>query len=404
MSFVNDKSVKKNKDKELVTLICPDCNEEFTLTYGRYRRFPKDHVFRCNKCHRVKCVEDGRKRHANMTDEERKAWQDKMQAGKNKLTPEQKAESIRKSTEGLKRHWASLSKEERKARGNKVHTTLKNRSAEEVAEWKEKISKAQKDIWGKLSVEERKEKMASLFEGSKEYWDNITPEELERNHKLVSEGLKRYFASADPKELAKRWAKIGISNRRYWDTLTNEQKFARMSILWNAITNTGPSEKEFQKMLDKNGFIENLNYVHRFNTEQVGYINPDFFKVFGVLNKITGEINLGYHEWDFLFNTHKGLKILVDVDGSVHHPNPKSYVTNHSGRKFNYAEYMAYQDSKREYMIPDGYIAYIIDVPNDILTDKCIVTPIGKNHINNASMDLKTFINWLNLLQFTDKI
>lgn len=389
------------KDSERIHLICERCGETFDVPYGSYRRYKEGHKTLCKQCLKIQRSIDRKAMFDNMTQDQRDAWQNKMQSSHKKLTEEEKKEFAKKCSEALKKSWKSKSVEYRKKHGEKVRNAINAMPDEDKLLWKQHLSISAKRSWSNLSIDERKAKMSSLFNGSKDYWENITDDELKRNHALVSEGLKRYFKNADPEELKKRWKNIGKKTRERWDNMSDEDRIKRMKIMWDACTPIGPSEKQLYDLLKNVPMIEDINFVHSFSTESIPYVHPEFFNVFGTKNPIGGEDNYPYHRWDFLI---KGLNesILIDVDGSVHNVNPKCMVRSKNGKLFSFYENIKFLDSKRPYQIPPGYKAYVIKAYDDKIDDDTEVVPIGIG-INESPMKFKTFLSLIILSMYSEK-
>ena len=386
-------------DKDLVSLTCADCHKSFQLSYGRFRRFPSDYPFLCSNCQNIKKSKDAKTRYQNMSEQERYEWQTKMKSGYNNRSDEQKKATSIKISQIQKNIWNEKSNEDKKQFSEKIRNSLETKSDEEKTQWKSNISKSQKKLWDQLTLDERKQKMASLFEGNKQYNESMSEEESRRVGRLISDGLKRYWSTVDPTEKSMRYEKISEAKKKYWDSLSLDEQVDHMKLMWDAQTNIGPTEIQFQMLLSSNGFRD---YIHGFSTYDIDYIHPDFFNIFGKYNSITNELNYPYHCWDFMITTKSGPLILVDVDGSIHNPNRNSYVTNHAGTKFSMYDFMKYQDSKRPYQIPNGFDAFVIICYDDNLSDKSEVQRLGIN-IDSQPMTLKSFMDILLISQLTQK-
>ena len=385
-------------DKEKVTLTCPICHNTFEMTYGNYRRKRNQELI-CVQCYYANRAEKFHQKSA----EEQAEWQAKMKAGYANRTPEQKAATSAKLSKINKGKWDSFSQEKKDQILAETKATKAAKSEEEIKSWKQKISVSQKNVWGQLNAEQRREKMKPVFEGAHKYWDNITEEELIRNHRLVSEGLRRYYANAKPEDNIERWRKIGQAHRSHWNSMTREEQLAQMRPIWDAQENEGPTEIDFRKLLQSEGFIEGTNFIQGFNTMDVGYEHPKFVEIFGDYNPITKSANFPYHRWDFMIITKSGPLILIDVDGSIHSPKRDLQMHTKAGVKFSRYEFVLYQDSKRPYQIPDGFIAYSIKCYDDKLMTTNPVDRISINPKDNEQMSLKDFMDLLISVRFDDK-
>ena len=105
-------------DKDRVSIKCLDCGNEFTMSYGKYRRKSKDYYWRCKSCRY--------KHHAELIKEN---WNN---------SKEERSKNIAK---GVTKWHAELSQEEKNKINKKIsdtnHIVWKSKSDEE----RERISK-----------------------------------------------------------------------------------------------------------------------------------------------------------------------------------------------------------------------------------------------------------------------
>lgn len=314
-----------NRDKEKVQARCSKCGRNFDLTYGRYRRFPKDHPWKCGDC----ILEQKRTVYSNLSDEE-------------------KLEYSRRKSEIAKRSWATATPEQYKRRCD-----------------------CQKERWAKLSKEEIMRIMKNTHEGHKLYMQrpDVRAAVAERNSKWWRE-----LSDEERAKEIKRRRQVGHDE---WNRMTDEEKFIKMSKMWNALSNVGPTEFIFNSTLQDAGLLPTSDYIWGFNTYP--YINPDYYKIFGRVNPVTGEENIPYHSWDFILFHKSDNPLLVDIDGSAHNPKLMKF------RRFNCSyterEKIDFNDSQRPYQIPDGMDAYVIEAHRDKLDDDVKVRSIKEGSI-----------------------
>lgn len=327
-----------NRDKELVSLVCQDCGKSFTLTYGRYRRLPANNHWRCKTCNNIKRSLI----FANLTDEERLKLHNQRSLSAKKTWEDLTLDEYLRRSQSQKQRWARLSKEEK-------DVLLENmRKAQLIyarsPETRFKLAQRNRDHWAMLTDEERSKEIERLN------WIRAT----------------------------------------YWNNLSEREKFIKMSKMWSANqTIIGPTEYVFNDTLKSFGMKNGIDYYWSFNTYP--YIHPEYFKVFGKINKVTGEENIPYHSWDFiLFPNSEYLSILIDIDGSAHNPN--SMLFKRCSNHYTEREKIDYNDSQRKYQVPYGMDAFIIKAYDDKLTKSTLVSNVLEPYFsdyNNLLMMIK---------------
>lgn len=327
-----------NRDKELISLICQDCGKSFTLTYGRYRRLPADNHWRCKSCNNIKRS----LMFANLTDDERKKLHDQRSAAAKKTWEDLTLDEYMRRSESQRKRWAKLSKEEK-------DILLEN------------TRKAQ------LEYIRSPEIRSKLAQRNRDHWAMLTEEER-----------------------AKEIERLNWMRDTYWNSLTNREKFIKMSKMWSANQGTiGPTEYIFNDYLQSIGMKNGVDYYWSFNTYP--YINPKYFDIFGKINKVTGEENIPYHSWDFiLFPNSEYLSMLIDIDGSAHDPDRMLF--KRGNNNYTEREKIDYNDSQRKYQIPDGIDAFVIKAHNDELLPSTIVSNVLEPYCfdyNNLLMIIK---------------
>ena len=306
-----------NRDKELVSLICQDCGKSFSMTFGRYRRLPKDNHWRCKECTNIKRSQI----FANLTEDERKKLKEQRSSAAKKVWSDLSFDEYIRRCESQRQRWAKLTKEE-----------------------KEEIMRNTRI--GHAEYMSRPEVKAMFAQMNRDRWNSYSDEE--RAQELI------------------RLAKIKDD---YWDSLTIEQKFNKMMHMWMKNTGVGPTEYIFNDFLKSKELVNGTDYFWGYNT--FPYINPEYFDKFGHFNPISGEENIPYHSWDFILFPKSDHPILIDIDGSVH--NPKSMMFKRRGNTYTDREKIDFRDSQRPYQIPDGMDAYVVQAHRDRLNEEVLV-------------------------------
>lgn len=315
-----------NRDKEKVILICQDCKKYFELSYGRYRRFPKDHYWRCKECNNIQRSI----RYVNLTEEERK-----------NLTKQR--------SESAKKVWKDLSDDEYIRR-----------------------CKSQQERWAKLSHEEKLIIMKNTLSAAAEY--NRRPETKSKLAQRNIDNWKNMSIQDKIKEL-QRLNKIRDDA---WNKLTDEEKFLKMKKMWDSNSWIGPTEYLFNDTIKDIGLIIGNHYFWGYSSYP--YIHPEYYNIFGKINPLTLETNFPYHTWDFILYPKSDNPILIDIDGSAHNVHNMGF--KRYGNKYTEREKIDYNDSQRPYQIPDGMSAYIIEAYYDKIEDN---TPVVNVITNNRS-------------------
>ena len=169
-----------------------------------------------------------------------------------KMTPEAKAERIRKAVAKRKATMAALSPEEYAAKFARAHETLRNRTPEQKAEAARKANETRKRHYEAMTPEEREAVRERCREGGRKVWANMTPAKREaRLAKVRASGgfehqraaLLKRFAEMTPEEHeawykknypAERRARIAQQGRDYRSSLTAEAKKAHWAKIHKA--------------------------------------------------------------------------------------------------------------------------------------------------------------------------
>lgn len=347
--------ISKN-DKDLVELKCQNCNQLFNLSYGRYRRVPKDYNFLCKKCMNIKRS----KIFDNYSKEERlKLTQQRSQSAK-KVWENLSKKQYDERCQHQKDRWSKLSNEEKEKL--LINTRIGNKKYMNRSDIKALLIQRNIDFWNKLSETEKHERIKNLNKYKEQYWESLS--NIEKIQ--VKERIKKLKQEA-------------------WNKLPEDIKLSRMMKLWKAKSVIGPTEYIFESIIKEIGLKENINYQWGYNS--FPYINPEFYNKFGKINQITLEENYPYHNWDFLLFKNNKHPWVIDIDGSAHDPRYMNF------KRFNnkYTERMKidYNDSKRPYQIPDNFKAFIILAYDDNLNDFTKVIGINNSYIGY----FKDFIN-----------
>lgn len=389
------------KDKDLVTLKCADCGNDFTLSYGRYRRLEKGAPVRCHDCWKKFKSESYKERYENMTDEEKAAWaQRSADAAKNR-SPEKREAMKKKMSESNKLRYQNMTPDKREQIRQSIIDGLSNIPEERRAEINKKNSESKKKLWNSFSYEEKIERMQSLFEGSNKFWSNASDDEKAKVFSKISEGLYRYYDKHDPKDNPERWKNVGITQKKIWDTLSYDDKVNKMSRIWHSGNSIGPTEITFVKDLENCGLSKGVNVINCYSTDGSTdgkqFVHPKFFDVFGKINPITKSENFPFHRWDFRIYSKHGNDILIDLDGSIHNDKLKDY--RPANLNYNIRESIQYNDSKRPYQIPQDCDAYVIECHNDVLTPDTKVL----NLKDGSRTTYKEFLTLLSFTKYTEK-
>lgn len=326
-----------NRDKELVPMTCSECGCEFSITYGRYRRFDKDHKWKCYKCN-IK----------------------QLRESFSKLSDEEKAEYRRRKSEVSRLSW--------------------ERDRNDPDAYKRRCE-CQKIRWSKLSKEEISRIMQKTHDGHTKYMrqDHIRRRTAERNRKR--------WASMTDEERCLEIIRLNKIRQDNWDNMTPEERFIKMNKMWTANNTIGPTEFAFNNVLRSIGLIPAVDYIWSYNTYP--FIHENFYDVFGIKNQLTGEDNIPYHSWDFALFINSDIPILVDVDRSAH--NPKCMMFKRKHCTYTEREKIDMNDSKRPYQIPDGMLGYIVQAHDDKITDTTKVVGVT----TNCNMNFSNFIKFI---------
>ena len=326
-----------DRDKELVNLICQDCGNNFAMTYGRYRRLPKDNHWRCKTCTNIKRSQI----FANLTEEQRRALREQRSSAAKKV-------------------WDNLSMDEYMRR-----------------------KESQRKRWAKLSIGEKEDIMRNTRIGHAKY---VQTQEFKQMMARLNHDRWEAMSTDDREKELLRLAKIRDD---YWNSLTLDQKFKKMMHLWMNQVDVGPTEYIFNDLLKDYGMTNGIDYFWGYNTYP--YINPEYFQIFGKTNNITGEENIPYHSWDFILFPNSDNPILIDIDGSVHSPKTMKFkrgLNNYTDR-----QKIDYRDSQRPYQIPDGMIAFIIQAHDNNLKDDTNVIRL----VNNENIKYQEFVDLIHM-------
>ena len=312
-------------DKDLIELICSNCHNKFNLSYGRYRRLPKDHQFLCINCTNIKRQNIFK----NLSSKER--------------------ELLRKQrSEAAKKVWNKLSKTEYQSR-----------------------CLSQKERWKKLSKEEKELIMQNTRKASIEYLN------LPETKAKMSKWSKERWQNLSDEERNKEIDRLNQIRKDFWNSLSDYDKLQKMLKLWKSSKMIGPSEYQLKEIFNKINLIENRDYIWGYETYP--YVNPLFYEKFPRINPITKQINYPFHVWDFLiYDKYSDLNILIDVDGSSH--SPKMLLYKIGNNSYTEREKADYNDSKRPYQIPDKCKAFIIKAYTDKIDDYTEVIGLNVNY------------------------
>ena len=300
------------RDRELIKLSCIDCNNEFTLSYGRYRKI-KDGNYRCKSCMNIarglkikniqanKPPEEEEKRKAGL----KKYWKDpnnrkkkseQMKEYIGEMTPEEKANWIRgmrEYSEALtpyeRAKWMidwynNLSKEDKKAFDDRRISWRYNLTPEEEIELNKRYSEAQTLVWANMIEKERIERGIKISEGKLnipqelkderrrqnqeryndlpekekerrksmmiDWWDNLTDEEYIEQCRKTSEGY--HNLSEQDKE------RLRNQRKEYFKNMSEEEKYLFRHKISEGKKNMSKIAKDHQNILLKNNW-ENLS-------------------------------------------------------------------------------------------------------------------------------------------------
>jgi len=201
-------------DKERLTIECPDCGTNFTISYGQYRR--PNRIFRCVECRKVHVAQ------------RRKVYLEN-------LTPEQRQTKNAKISANSKKYQGSLLPEVRIARAKNM-AAAKKVKLDTDPEYRQQYSQVRKDYYANLPEEEKEKNR----ERSREYYDSLSDE----GKKEYADIRCGYYASLSPDEQKKF-----IADRQWWDKLSEEdrKKYSEINSkssrsYWDNITDEERSE------------------------------------------------------------------------------------------------------------------------------------------------------------------
>ena len=413
----------KLRDKELVKCTCIDCGVEYELTRGRFRRI-KDGNYRCKPCMKKWHDAEVTKTWANKTAEEMNTINNKKTEAWNNKSDEERAKQVA----GMHQQYRNLSEEEKRIRNDKLQqgsqNYYKNRSIEEANRLKQIQSYNMKSYWESMDNDDKSDRLDALHNGWNRWWNSLSKEEQDFEMSLVHQGREEWWKSMSendkvdfmknlslkhsewydqltPEELliiSKRssdnsknyWSNLSIEERNLikkkqidsWLIKSNFDKEKDLDAAWNTIiSNYNPTdtELEFINLLK----VEKFNFLCQFRSE---IIYDNFYELFP-RHPISGGFVSGKHTWDFKIDL-LNRSVLVDIDGRIH---KDSELKNDDFNK-----HVAFYDSQRIYKT-DGLDAYVIKCYTDKLNmnDKVI------NIKTKEEMSLQTFIALLNSYNLT---
>ena len=115
------KEKAKLRDKELVKCTCIDCGTEYEISRGRFRRI-KDGNYRCPICMKKWHDAEVTKTWANKTAEEMNAINNKKTEAWNNKSDEERAKQVA----GMHQQYRNLSEEEKRIRNDKLQQGSQN--------------------------------------------------------------------------------------------------------------------------------------------------------------------------------------------------------------------------------------------------------------------------------------
>lgn len=326
-----------NHDKDLITLKCQDCGENFQLTFGRYRRCSPYTFWRCKKCQNI----HRKVQFANLNDKQRQQLHDQRVMSAKKTWKELTVDEYMRRCISQQERWSKLPKEE------------KDRLLRNMRE-------------AQLEYARSPETKAALAQRNREHWSMLSEEERKKELERLN------------------WIRDN-----YWNSLSEEEQFLKMYKMWSANTGgIGPTEYIFNDALISMGMKNGKDYYWSYNTYP--FIDHRFYDVFGKINSITGEDNIPYHSWDFIIFPGSDNPWLIDIDGSVHDPHYMHFKRN--GNDYTDRQKIDYNDAKREYQIPDGMTPIIIQAWKNKLDDNVPVVNLT-NKVRFSYIRLVNLIN-----------
>ena len=347
--------------KKMITLTCDKCGKEYEISEQQSKNRIKRNIPNyCKPCMREYSNQKKRDYYNNLSDEEKKAYNEKRnwysratdeqkEAHRQKMrdiqaskTPEQLEEERRKNSEGLKRHWKTVSEEDKSKRITNMH--IGNR-----------------EYWDNMTSEERSK------QASDRYW-NLPDEERKRLHDIYSARAIKHNAET-PMEVKLERVK---AMQKWHANLTPEQKkefYQRTHAWWYKL-----DDNEKRNIADeKRAWYDNLsieekedhvrqstiqqheqNKLHkRFDELVNGYHLNDIFR-FVPEDPHTNHETRYLHVWDYgIYDKDNNLVMVVDIDGSLYHAISRDYDGSFSKEERDVVRSLSLTQRVKIYIIPE---------------------------------------------------
>lgn len=273
----------------------------------------------------------------------------------------------------------------------------------------EKRNKAISDAFKRQSKEEQERRIRMLRESfqkwyenvgrklmphqHKEWWESSKGEEYRINlSKKLSDAQYKFLNSLSDEELEARRKHLSDTTKNWWKNMPSKERddiikrrSEKIREYWKNI-----SEDDFKEWLEKratgyNAYVKEMqqreNHCERlffdmlktshleFTVQEYNEtVHPEFFDLYLYNPYSVHHTTSPYHAWDFMIKLKNDQLIFVDIDGSIHDRYQTNFEVRRSGLRYNIADYIQFNDSKREYQT-DGLDAYIIKAYWGNLTD-----------------------------------
>ena len=274
----------------------------------------------------------------------------------------------------------------RKAHGSKINCPACLEKSH-INKYK-KIGAATKRVWDSYNPEERKQRAKNAQDGI----HNMSDEKKALRSLHSSIATREYMASLSDEERQRRSEMTSKQMTERNAKMTHEQYIHYIQSVALTVNERGPGDN-VKPSSNEQVFID--DYLNKYGIQaRWQYYNttehPEFYERFPN-NPITGGKHVSpFHKWDFYIKGPEGY-LFLDIDGSTHFHEHGKDVHSQSNIEYSRYEYAKFNDSQRPYQ-RDGLPAYVIQVPDDDLSDDCKVINLETNAVTTVG----EFIKYLN--------
>lgn len=364
--------------KKLYYYVCPKCGKQFWIDERTYKRKLTTGE-NCQSCLRsIQCKKMIDKRNSNMSPEEKadmirrlhagaKRYRDNMSDDERKRLSEIKSKA---ASEEMKQRWKDPKYRERKSKlaSEQMLAEWSNRTVDKRKEMISKLHSGRDEYFSNGNDSARRAKLSLALTGKPNaYWANLSDEERCNRINKFLENVKYKRENMTDSERLEYSQKLSDAQKSYWSTKSDDDRKERADFLkrihddwWNSLSDADKveyglkhseiskeywnslSDSEFREMMKKSVLLsQGTNKLHTKFINLCKDIAPGY-KLCG--EYITGEDGFN-HAWDYALFNNDELVMLVDLDGEFYHADKCDYDGMHSHLKY---------DERRGMSIPHG--------------------------------------------------